>query len=191
MHRWSSLTFGLLFVAAMIGLVWASRQPESSPTPTLPSASASTSAQPQKELENPVTVDAGETADADLEPAKSSAFNKLPDGGVVPRLTSDAPKSVRLGIVLFKYRGAQGAPSNARSKREAREKASKAVELAKKDFDEAVKLGDPDSLANAGDIPRNVLEPAVEYSVFMMEPGSVYPEPLDTPRGYWVVRRIK
>lgn len=192
MQRWTSLAFGLLFVAAVMGLVVASQQPKEEPaaavTASASSAAPSASADP---AEDPVAVDAEVPIDAGVESAKSSAFNTLADGGPVPKLPEDAPKSVQLGVVLFQYKGAQGAPSNARSKTSAREKAEGVIELAKKDFDEAVKLGDPGSLVNAGDIPRSVLEPVVEYTVFTMEPGVVHPEPLDTPRGFWIVRRIK
>lgn len=189
MHRWTSLAFGLLFVAALVGLVLSSRLSEPAPAASIASAVASTP--PAASAENPVSVDAATPLDAGMDPAESSAFHRLADGGSVPSLPDTAPKQVQLGIVLFQYRGAQGAPSNARSKEAARAKAEQTIELAKKDFDEAVKLGDPGSLASAGDIPRNVLEPVIEYTVFTMEPGAVHTEPLDTPRGYWIVRRLK
>jgi hypothetical protein len=34
-----------------------------------------------------------------------------------------------------------------------------------------------------------VLEPVVEYLLFTLPKGEVYPEPIDTPRGYWIIRR--
>jgi len=184
--------FGLLFVAAVAGIVMASRQPavESSIASASAAASAS-SAPPTTSIENPVRTDPVVPSDAGVDSAASSAFHVLADGGPVPALSDDAPKRVQLGVVLFQYKGAQGAPTNSRTKAAARSKAQDTIELAKKDFDEAVKLGDPGSLGNAGDIPRNVLEPVIEYTVFRMEPGAVYPEPLDTPRGYWIVRRLK
>jgi hypothetical protein len=37
---------------------------------------------------------------------------------------------------------------------------------------------------------RGILEPAVEYLLFTLPKGTVYAEPIDTPRGYWIVRRI-
>jgi len=40
-------------------------------------------------------------------------------------------------------------------------------------------------------IPRGVLEPSVEYAVFTLAPGELAAEPLDTPRGFWVVRRLR
>jgi hypothetical protein len=58
-----------------------------------------------------------------------------------------------------------------------------------RDFDEAVKKGDHGSMADAGSIPRGVLEPALEYALFTLKKGEVYGEPLDAPRGYWVIRR--
>jgi hypothetical protein len=141
--------------------------------------------------ENPVAMDAGVAGDAQTDSALKSAFELLPDGGPVPKLPETAPKSVEVGVVLFQYRGAQNAPSNARTRDEAKQKAEQTLQLAQKDFDEAVKLGDPGSLTNAGTIPRNVLEPLVEHIVFSLEPGALHTEPLDTPRGFWIVRRLK
>lgn len=182
--------FGLLFVAAIAGIVIASRKP--AVELAVASASASPAAStPPVNTENPVRADPVSPTDAGVESANSSAFHTLPDGGPVPPLSEEAPKRVQLGVVLFQYKGAQGAPVNSRAKEAAKSAALDVIELAKKDFDEAVKRGDPGSLGNAGDIPRNVLEPVIEYTVFKMEPGEVYPEPLDTPRGYWIVRRLK
>ena len=189
MHRWTTLAFGLLFVAAVVGLVFASRLPTAETT--VASASASVSAPAAKASENPVPVDAGPPDDASAGSAQSSAYTTLPDGGPVPALPETAPKSVQLGVVLFQYKGAQGAPSDARSKQAALTKAEQALALAQKDFDEAVKLGDPGSQANAGSIPRGVLEPLIEHTVFLLDPASVHPLPLDTPRGFWIVRRLK
>jgi hypothetical protein len=38
-------------------------------------------------------------------------------------------------------------------------------------------------------MPRGVLEPGVEYVLFTLKKGEVYGEPIDTPRGYWILRR--
>jgi hypothetical protein len=46
-------------------------------------------------------------------------------------------------------------------------------------------------MANAGTMRRGILEPHVEYALFTLDKGAVYPEPIETPRGYWVMRRIK
>jgi len=34
-----------------------------------------------------------------------------------------------------------------------------------------------------------VLEPSVEYAVFRLKKGEVSDVPIDTPRGFWVVKR--
>jgi parvulin-like peptidyl-prolyl isomerase len=189
MHRWTPLVFGLLFVAAIIGILLPSRRPVAELA--VASASASASSAPPTASENPVPVDAGLDTEEASEPARSSAFTKLPDGGAIPPLPEGTPKRVQFGVVLFQYKGAQGASSSTRSKGAALAKAKQALIAAQKDFDEAVKLGDPGSHANAGGIPRGVLEPLIEHHVFRLEPGAVYPEPLDTPRGFWIVRRVK
>jgi parvulin-like peptidyl-prolyl isomerase len=71
------------------------------------------------------------------------------------------------------------------------QKAREALPAAKTDFQEAVKKGDPGSAADAGHMPRGVLEPAVEYVLFTMAPDTVHEEPVDTPRGFWILRRLK
>ena len=109
----------------------------------------------------------------------------------VPPLPDDAPKGVTFGVILVSHRQAQGARPGSRTKAEAKKKAVEIVVAAKKDFKTAVKLGDPGSTTNAGHIPRGVLEPAAEYALFTMEKKDVSDEPIDTPRGYWIVRRVK
>jgi hypothetical protein len=187
MQRWTSVAFGLLFVAAIVGLVVTGRTPE----PTLASAAPSASVSAPLPSADPVAVDAAVPTEPSPDSAASSAFSKLPDGGDVPALPNNAPKAVTLGVVLFQYRGAQAAARDAPSRERALEKARELLPLAQKDFDEAVKRGDPGSLGNAGTLPQGVLEPAVEYTVFTLQPGELYPEPLDTPRGFWIVRRLK
>ena len=109
----------------------------------------------------------------------------------IPRaLPSSAPKNVRFGVVLYQYRGAQLAPTAARDKLQALEAARTALALARRDFKAAVKLGDAGSTDDAGRIGRNILEPPVEYELFTLAPGAVS-EPIDTPRGYWLARRIE
>lgn len=115
---------------------------------------------------------------------------RLPDGSPVPPLPEKSPRSVRFGVVLVVYDGAQSAPPNARSKREAFELAKKLAADAVTDFHAAVVRGDSGSIDDAGRMPRGVLEPAPEYVLFTTKPGSVS-EPVDTPRGFWIVKRIE
>jgi len=105
-------------------------------------------------------------------------------------LPSGAPKMVRFGVILVQYRGAQGAPASSRSKDEASSLAKSLAEAAKVDFKAQVAKGDPGSMDDAGKIPRGVLEPASEFALFTMTPGSTS-SPIDTPRGFWIVRRIE
>lgn len=116
--------------------------------------------------------------------------NRMPDGTPVPGLPSDAPKSVRFGVVLLQYKGAEGAPTNVRSRKEASELAAKLATDAKSDFHGAVRRGDDGSTDDAGRIQRGVLELAVEYFLFTLPVGQVS-EPIDTPRGLWIVKRLE
>ena len=120
-----------------------------------------------------------------------STAEELPGGEPAPKLPADAPSSVRFGVILFRYRGAQYAGGETRSKPEALALAEATLKEAEKDFAEAVKKGDPGSTGDAGRLPRGILEAPIEYVLFTMQPGTVYREPVDTPRGYWVVRRNK
>lgn len=187
MQRTTSVTVGLLFA---LGVVFALAMGRKS------SGSAHTASSPTAiEPKTPVpVVPPAPSAPAEREgPAPRSVannrFDTLPDGRSVPELPDSAPKSIGFGAVLITYQGAQSAPENARSKSEAHAIALKLMDEAKINFDRAAAQGDPGSGANLGRIPRGILEPAPEYLLFSLEKGSVYPEPIDTPRGYWIVRR--
>jgi len=196
MQRTTSVTVGLLFVAAIAAVavlgLRPKREPEHAPTPK-PSASAhrdsalAPSAAPSGSAfkgEQPADPNA-----AGAEAAVTEGFDTFPDGGKVPELPASAPARIGFGAVVFAYRGAQGAPGDARSKEEAKKKAVEVIEVAQKDFAAAVGKGDHGSTTDAGHIPRGVIEPPIEYVLFTLEKGKVHPEPIDTPRGYWVVRR--
>jgi hypothetical protein len=111
------------------------------------------------------------------------------DGGALPSL-AEAPKSVVFGVVLVQYGGAQGAAAGARSKADATELATQIAELAKTDFAAAVAKGDPGSSENAGRMFRTILEPELEVALFTLEKGAVS-APVDTPRGFWVLKRLE
>jgi hypothetical protein len=115
---------------------------------------------------------------------------KLPDGRDPPPLPPDTPRAVRIGVVLVRYSGAQLAPLDAPPRDTAYNRAKQLLELAKKDFAAAVKDGDVGSAIDIGAVHRGILEPGTQYVVFTLAPGSVS-EILDTPRGLWIVRRIR
>lgn len=176
---------GLLCSAALVLVMFKAGPPASRGSTPAPSASASASA--KSELPPAPSGSAGEEEPA--APSLIAPGEDLGDGG--RGLPSGAPAAVSFGVVLFTYQGVQFAPPGARSKADALEKAKAAVEEAQKDFAEAVKKGDKGSTADAGRIPRGVLEPDLELVVFGLAKGAVHPEPIDTPRGFWVVRRVE
>lgn len=127
------------------------------------------------------------TEELDAGLALSLAF----DAAAVPSLAVDAPKRIRVGIVLVTFAGADGANANARPKAAALTLAKKLAEDAKTDFKAAVKAGDPGSDADFGRLERGTLasEPQAEASVFGLEPGAVS-DVVETSRGFWIVKRI-
>jgi hypothetical protein len=196
MQRTTSVTVGLLFIAAVAAVAVLGLRPKREPelaAPPKPSVSAlaatSASAAPSGSG-LPTNADAPDGDGAvPGELAVTEGFENFPDGGKVPELPASAPARIGFGAVIFQYKGAQNAPTDARTKEEARKKAAETIELAQKDFAAAVAKGDKGSTTDAGRLPRGVIEPPIEYVLFMLEKGKVHPEPLDTPRGYWVVRR--
>jgi hypothetical protein len=116
-----------------------------------------------------------------------SGLSGLLDAGAMP---SGAPRSVRLGVVLVQFAGAEGASSSARAKPDALKHALELAEQAKTDWKGAVKAGDVGSSDDIGRIPRGVLDPHTELVVFSLEKDGIS-EPLETPKGYWIVRRAE
>ena len=110
-------------------------------------------------------------------------------GSAAPSLAG-APKTVTFGVVLVTFAGAQGAPRTARTKADAEKLAASLAELAKKDFPAAVKKGDEGSTEDAGKMYQGILEAGPEFALFTLEPEHVA-GPVETPRGFWIVRRIK
>jgi hypothetical protein len=142
------------------------------------------------------TSDAGDdggeapVADSPEHERRTDAGVTLLSGDAPPGLAAEAPKKVRFGVVLVQYRGAQGAPPNSRSRDAALTLAKDLSEAARADFKAAVAKGDKGSNEDLGYIPRGVLEPAPEYELFSLPKGGVSGA-VDTPRGFWIVRRIE
>jgi hypothetical protein len=181
MSRSQLAIIGALVVAIVLAIVWRAHQQSSAPEEphSLPTGSATASA----------SIAATEPLPEPTPAPELSAV--LPDGRKVPELPADAPKTVSFAVVLVTYRGAEGAPSDARDKAAALAKAKELLPDARRDFDETVKKGDPGSTAQAGKMPRDVLEPGLEYVLFTLKKGEVYGEPIDTPRGYWILKRVE
>lgn len=181
MQRGTSVTLGAVFVAAVAALVWKGGNP-ADPRSIAPAASASSApidagvaSLDASILDDPLFADPGALVDA----GAHEGGRELPPG---------APKQVRFGVVLVQYHGAQGAPAGMRSKDDALALARTLADQAKGDFRGTVAKGDPGSTDDAGRLPRGVLEPEAEYQLFTLEKGATS-DPIDTPRGYWIVRR--
>ena len=186
MQRWISVLVGAFLVAIIGALLW--KGDRSNPVPAASSGGGGSETR--------------ERADAGVLDDPFAGFGQ-PEGGMILALTetvdadtpgstlpAGSPKMVRFGVILVQYRGAQGAPASSRSKDEASSLAKSLAEAAKVDFKAQVSKGDPGSMDDAGKIPRGVLEPASEFALFTMNPGSTS-SPIDTPRGFWIVRRIE
>lgn len=189
MQRWTTVAVGLVFAGIVGVILFKGRTvPEKRPS-ALSSASA-----PAKTAAPRASASSSVSSSIPAEDAGTSGergFDTLPDGRPVPDLPASAPKAVSFGVILFMYQGSQSAPKDAPTKEQALERARAAIADAKKDFGEAVKKGDRGSTADAGRIPRGVLEPAVEYALFSLEKNGVSAEPIDTPRGFWVMKRTE
>jgi hypothetical protein len=114
----------------------------------------------------------------------------MADGTPVPALPDGSPREVKFGVVLVTYAGAQGAAAGGRAKEMAREHARKLSEEAHADFKASVRRGDSGSSEDVGRVRRGILEPSVEFALFTLPVGSVA-GPIDTPRGFWIVKRIE
>lgn len=139
------------------------------------------------DLDEPAALGSGHAA---LDESNADAGGVLLDGGAVPDLEAESPKSVVFGVVLVQYAEAQGAAPGTRSRADAEKLAGELAQLAKSDFKAAVDKGDPGSTTNAGRMFRGVLEPAPEYVLFKLGKNEVS-DPVDTPRGLWIVKRVE
>jgi|GEM_PF-2481650 len=185
MQKWKSvvlLTF-LALAGLIVGLGRVAKHQKSSADQVASVEPSASAAKPPESAHAP---------DPDAPPAEASAGAPSANAPVqVGALPPNAPNDVVFGAIVVTFEGAQGAPSRARSKQAALELAQRILAVAQTNFEDAVKMGDPGSMGNAGTMRRGILEPNLEYALFMLEKGAVYPEAVETPRGYWVMRRIK
>jgi hypothetical protein len=116
------------------------------------------------------------------------------DGTPVPPLPLTVPRSVRFGVVLVSYEGAQPSPTagrtSSRPKSDAKVLAQHLATVGQQDFHAAVQQGDAGSTDDIGRVKLGILEPAPEYVLFTLPIDGVG-GPIDTPRGYWIVKRLE
>jgi hypothetical protein len=201
MPRWVTTLIGAASVALAVWVVAKNFQAPKAighdPNPH-PAASASASAAPGAAADaGAAEPDGGLLLLSDLllgERMDSGAGATMPDGRPVPPLPPAVPRQVRFGVVLVSYAGAQPSAlsgrSATRSKEDARALANKLLETAQHDFHAAVAQGDAGSSDDIGRVKLGILEPAPEYVLFTLPLDNVA-GPVDTPRGYWVVKRLE
>lgn len=196
MQRWIAVLYALLLggAAALLILGDGSRRPQEGGAPVAADAGADADASLDAEVDDEDGGAGGSGPDqagvGTASPGGPDAGGTLLSGEVPPPLPQDAPKRVKFGVILVQYKGAQGAPPGTRSRDAALELARTLAEEAKQDFKAALAKGDKGSTEDLGYIPRGVLEPAPEFELFSLPKGGVG-GPVDTPRGYWIVRRIE
>jgi hypothetical protein len=177
------------FTATVVGwLVIHKPEPEGAPPPppTAQPGASQNDGPPPSEPAPELSAGGGGGLGASL--GAGGADDVLDEDTSRPEL-GDAPQKITVGIVLVQYHGAEDAKPDARSKSAALSLAKEIAELAREDFSAALKKGDAGSAANAGTIARGVLDPEHEGHVFTLDKGSVS-NPIDTPKGYWVVKRL-
>jgi hypothetical protein len=192
MNRWATAVVGAVLLGLVGALVWKSGGPSKPAAPPAASAEHRSESSPSDSGVPSAHSDPLAMLKFDVDGGFGNLRQATEPKGDDPGagLPSGSPKTVRFGVILIQYRGAELAPPGTRSKQEALALARTVAEAAGTDFKAQVHQGDPGSMEDAGRIQRGVLEPAVEYALFMLPRGSVS-EPIDTPRGFWIVRRIE
>ena len=200
MERWTAVVFAGLLVVVTGAMLAMRGRPDAKPhaadagAPVAADAGLSDAA--VSDASAAAIHDAGAPEEVPSLPAELGGLSTSDAGGTLlggqapPALTGDTPKSVVFGVILVQYKGAQAAPPNARSRDAALELAKQLAAEARTDFKAAVAKGDSGSMENAGRMPRGMLEPAPEYVLFSLPKDGVS-EPVDTPRGFWIARRIE
>ncbi len=193
MQRWVSLGAGLLAAGLSVYVVATSYK---SPAPIV-NIDAAHDARDDAPSDAGVTEAGGEPRAEGEASGEAIAGSRdggigfsLADGTPVPALPDGSPREVKFGVVLVTYAGAQGVATGGRAKDVAREHAKKLSEEAQADFKSTVRRGDTGSSEDVGRVRRGILEPAVEFALFTLSVGSVA-GPIDTPRGFWIVKRIE
>jgi hypothetical protein len=191
MQRAISIAVSLAAVA--LSAVLAFRSPASGPSldASSPSAAASSMAKSATDAGSlsPEAATKPSVAEADAAPNEPTA--RAPDTADQAQLPAGAPRHIRFGVILVTYAGSEGAPERgARSKVDAVALATKLAEEAKGDFHAAVLRGDSGSTDDLGRIDRGVLEPSSEAVLFALPVGEVSGV-IDTPRGFWIAKRLE
>lgn len=190
-QRWSSIAVGAATVvfAGYLTIESTNAKPRRDRSDAGADASASTSAfAPASALDgsaNAADIDAS-LPSIDLDAALPSSLSLALDAAPLP---TGGPRTVKVGVVLVSWQGAENAGTNTRPKHDALAKAQELAAVAKTDFRRAVTQGDPGSAEDIGRIPRGTLDPRTESVLFTLPSGEVS-DVIETPRGFWIVKRL-
>lgn len=185
-QRWASIVVGVAVIFVVGWMTYEGLDPRPIKKDADAAAHATASANVVSSAVPSTTTDAGVVASDDLDAGLFLPTLSLGDAALMP---SSAPRHVKIGVVLVTFAGAEGAPQAARNKADARAIADRLGQDARSDFHRAVTSGDPGSSDDIGRLPRGVLDPRTEVAVFALATGEVS-DVLETPRGYWIVKRI-
>lgn len=191
-QKWSSIAVAAATVvlAGYLTIESTNAKPRKDPVATIDAgsdAAVATTAGPDASVAlNDFDASGAVVADLDAGLGSPAALSLALDAAPLP---TGGPRTVKVGIVLVSWQGAENAGTNTRPKAEASAKAQELAALAKTDFRRAVTQGDPGSAEDIGRIPRGTLDPRTESVLFMLPSGEVS-DPIETPRGFWIVKRL-
>jgi hypothetical protein len=190
-QRWSSIAVAAATIALAGYLTIESTNAKPRKDPTATDAGADASSAAATSTLDASTPASGGDIDAslpvvDLDAGLTSPFALALDAAP---LATGGPRTVKVGVVLVSWQGAENAGTNTRPKADAMTKAQELAALAKTDFRRAVTQGDPGSSEDIGRIPRGTLDPRTESVLFMLPSGEVS-DVIETPRGFWIVKRL-
>jgi hypothetical protein len=197
-ERWASILVGV----AVVGLIgWITYDQTANPrikkerdagadaagASSAASSSGSASSSSGASTTSTTTTSSASGGPPPIDDGDAGGFFSLPFdlGDAAP---AGGPRVVRIGVVLVQYQGAEGAGTNTRKKPDALALAQRLAGEAKTDFRKAVGQGDPGSAEDIGRIPRGTLDPRTEGVVWGLTKGDVS-DVLETPRGFWIVKR--
>jgi hypothetical protein len=199
MPRWTTPLVGLAVVAFAVWLVARNFEPPQAighdPAPRVADAGGAAAASLAVDAsEDTGTLFLGDLLAMPAARIDGGAGATLLDGVPVPPLPLNVAREVRFGVVLVSYAGAQvnttAGPPPVRPRAEARALAEKLAVTAQQDFHAAVQQGDSGSTDDLGHVKLGILEPAPEYVLFTL-PVDGIGGPVETPRGFWIVKRLE
>jgi hypothetical protein len=193
-QRWSSIAVGVatIVLAGYLTIESTNATPRREPSAgdaglaAIDASAAGTDGSGASAAMNDFDASGALVADLDADIGASSSLTLALDAAAPP---TGGPRTVKVGVVLVSWQGAENAGTNTRPKADALTKAQELAAIAKTDFRRAVTQGDPGSAEDIGRIPRGTLDPRTESVLFTLPSGEVS-DVIETQRGFWIVKRL-